>query len=245
MLSDSTYIDYSAIPHQDTLYQINYLLGGKETPYVQEVYGQTDGEDNAYERTYTRAQAKVAYIEGYVSHFRFRVRFRFRFWFRRTRYCPVHMTRHTKVVRLRIIDRLCQTGVSSCKWTCKLTSVWYNLSITLSRTTFVCLVICTGQYLVWRKQNRKRNRKRTRKRKWETEPSIYATSAWARVYVRTYALSSPSVCPYTSLTYGVSFTSQQYLASAVFVPKVMHSFHFLNSLLYAMLWFVRFFLWVR
>ena len=28
-------------------------------------------------------------------------------------------------------------------------------------------------------------------------------------YVRMYALSSPSVCPYTSLTYGVSFTSQQ------------------------------------
>ena len=35
----------------------------KETPYVQEVYGQTDGEDNAYERTYTRAQAEVAYID--------------------------------------------------------------------------------------------------------------------------------------------------------------------------------------
>ena len=28
-------------------------------------------------------------------------------------------------------------------------------------------------------------------------------------YVRRYVLSSPSVCPYTSLTYGVSFTSQQ------------------------------------
>ena len=39
----------------------------KETPYVQELYGQTDGEDNAYERTYTRAQAKVVYIEGSVS----------------------------------------------------------------------------------------------------------------------------------------------------------------------------------
>ena len=83
--------------------------------------GQTDGEDNAYVRMYTRAQAEVAYIEGSVSHFRFRVRvrfcfrFRFRFRFRRTRYCPVHMTRHTKVVRLRIIDRLFQTGVSSCK----------------------------------------------------------------------------------------------------------------------------------
>ena len=75
----------------------------------------TDGEDIAYVRTYTRAQAEVAYIEGSVSHFRFRVRVRFRFRFRRTRYCPVHMTRHTKVVRLRIIDRLCQTGVSSCK----------------------------------------------------------------------------------------------------------------------------------
>ena len=81
--------------------------------------GQTDGEDNAYVRTYTRAQAEVAYIEGSVSHFRFRVcvcfRFRFLFRFCRTRYCPVHMTRHKKVVRLRIIDRLCQTGVSSCK----------------------------------------------------------------------------------------------------------------------------------
>ena len=39
----------------------------KETPYVQEVYGQTDGEDNTYERTYTRDQAKVAYIEGSIS----------------------------------------------------------------------------------------------------------------------------------------------------------------------------------
>ena len=35
----------------------------KETPYVQEVYGQTEGEDNAYEQTYTRAQAEVAYID--------------------------------------------------------------------------------------------------------------------------------------------------------------------------------------
>ena len=81
--------------------------------------GKTDGEENAYVQTYTRAQAEVVYIEGSVSHFRFRVHFRFRlrfrFRFRRTRYCPVHMTRHTKVVRLRIIDRLCQTGVSSCK----------------------------------------------------------------------------------------------------------------------------------
>ena len=70
--------------------------------------GEIDGEDNAYVRTYTRAQAEDAYIEGSVSHFCFcvRVRFRFRFRFRRTRYCPVHMTRHTKVVRLRIIDRL-------------------------------------------------------------------------------------------------------------------------------------------
>ena len=49
--------------------------------------GQTDGEDNAYVRTYTRAQAEVAYIEGSVSHCRFRVRVRFcfRFRFRRTR----------------------------------------------------------------------------------------------------------------------------------------------------------------
>ena len=28
--------------------------------------GHTDGEDNAYVRTYTRAQAEVAYIEGSV-----------------------------------------------------------------------------------------------------------------------------------------------------------------------------------
>ena len=76
----------------------------KETPYVQEVYGQTDGEDNAYERTYTRAQAEVAYIEGSVPIsvfcFRVRVRFRFRFLFRfrRTRHFPVYMTRHTQVV---------------------------------------------------------------------------------------------------------------------------------------------------
>ena len=94
-----------------------YCWEVKETPYVQEVYGQTDGEDNAYERTYTRGQAEVAYIEGSVpiSVFRFPVCVRFRFRFRRTRYCPVHMTRHTQVVRLRNIDRLCQTGVSSCK----------------------------------------------------------------------------------------------------------------------------------
>ena len=39
----------------------------KETPYVQEVYGQIDGEDNTYKQTYTRAQAKVAYIEGSIS----------------------------------------------------------------------------------------------------------------------------------------------------------------------------------
>ena len=38
----------------------------KETPYVQEVYGQTDGEHNAYKQTYKRAQAKFAYIEGSV-----------------------------------------------------------------------------------------------------------------------------------------------------------------------------------
>ena len=35
----------------------------KETPYVQEVYGKTDGEDNAYKRTYTRDQAEVVYID--------------------------------------------------------------------------------------------------------------------------------------------------------------------------------------
>ena len=61
-------------------------------------------EDNAYVRTYTHAQAEDVYIEGSVSHYRFRVRvrfhYRFRFRFRRTRYCPVHMTGHTKVVRL-------------------------------------------------------------------------------------------------------------------------------------------------
>ena len=39
----------------------------KETPYVQELYRQTDAEDNAYERTYMRAQAKVAYIDGSIS----------------------------------------------------------------------------------------------------------------------------------------------------------------------------------
>ena len=32
-------------------------------PYVQEVYGQTDGEDNTYEQTYTSAQSEVAYID--------------------------------------------------------------------------------------------------------------------------------------------------------------------------------------
>ena len=35
----------------------------KETPYVQKLYGHIDGEDNAYERTYTRGQAEVAYID--------------------------------------------------------------------------------------------------------------------------------------------------------------------------------------
>ena len=67
-------------------------------PNVQEVYGQTDGEDNTYERTYTRAQAEVAYIEGSVPSSVFRVRVRFWFRFRRTRYCPIHMTRHTQVI---------------------------------------------------------------------------------------------------------------------------------------------------
>ena len=37
----------------------------KETPYVQEVFGQTDGEDNAYKPTYTRSQAEVVYIDVY------------------------------------------------------------------------------------------------------------------------------------------------------------------------------------
>ena len=74
--------------------------------------GKTDGEDNAYVQTYTRAQAEVAYIEGSVpiSVFRFRVCFRFRF--RRTRYCPVHMTSHTKVVPLQIIYRLCHVRMN-------------------------------------------------------------------------------------------------------------------------------------
>ena len=31
--------------------------------YVQEVYVQTNGEDNAYKQTYTRAQAEVLYID--------------------------------------------------------------------------------------------------------------------------------------------------------------------------------------
>ena len=101
----------------------------KETTYVQEVYGQTDGEDNTYKRTYTHAQTEVAYID---VDLRFRFRFRrtryFRFWcrFRRTRYCPVRNNVHTQVVRPQNIDRLdrlCQTWVSSCKWTRKLNSV--------------------------------------------------------------------------------------------------------------------------
>ena len=32
----------------------------KEKPYVQQVYEHIDGEDNAYEQMYTRAQAEVA-----------------------------------------------------------------------------------------------------------------------------------------------------------------------------------------
>ena len=118
----------------------------KETTYVQEVYGQTDREDNAYKWTYTRAQDEVTYIDVYwwfrfrfrfCFRFRFRVclrfhfrrtrycrfRFSFRLCFRRTRYFPVRTNSHTQVVRLRNIDRLCQTGVSSCKWSRKLTSV--------------------------------------------------------------------------------------------------------------------------
>ena len=63
----------------------------KETPYVQEVYGQTDGEDNAYEQMYTRAQAEVTYIEGSVPISVFR--------FCRTRYCPVCTNMHTQVIR--------------------------------------------------------------------------------------------------------------------------------------------------
>ena len=43
----------------------------KKITHTYEGKGQTDGEDNAYVRTYTRAQAEVAYIEGSVSHFRF------------------------------------------------------------------------------------------------------------------------------------------------------------------------------
>ena len=46
----------------DSLYvqRPSYCWEVLETPYVQEVYRQTDGEDNAYERTYTRAQTEVA-----------------------------------------------------------------------------------------------------------------------------------------------------------------------------------------
>ena len=86
----------------------------KETPYVQEVYGQTDGEDNVYEQTYTPAQDKVAYIKGSVPITVFCFRVYVRFWFRDicTKYCPVG---HTQVVPLRNIDRLCQRGVISCK----------------------------------------------------------------------------------------------------------------------------------
>ena len=94
-----------------------------------------------------------------------------------------------------------------------LTPVWHNLSMFWGRMTCVWLFVSTGQYLVRRKWNRKlnRKRKRTRNRKRERNhqsTSIYATLAWAHVYVCLYALSSPSVCPYTSWTYGVSLTSQ-------------------------------------
>ena len=41
---------------------VNVCWEVKEMPQVQELYGQTDGEDNAYGRMYTHAQAEVAYI---------------------------------------------------------------------------------------------------------------------------------------------------------------------------------------
>ena len=109
------------------------VLGGKGNAIRPRSIRQTDVEDNAYERMYTRAKAEVAYIDV-DWRFRSRLRFcfhctrycRFRFRFCRTRYCPVHMKSLTQVVRPRNIDRLdrlCQTGVISCKWTRKLTYV--------------------------------------------------------------------------------------------------------------------------
>ena len=90
-----------------------------------------------------------------------------------------------------------------------LTPDWHNLSMFRGRTTCVWLFVRTGQYLVQRKRNRELNRNRKRKRERNRQStSIYATSAWVRVYVRSYVLSSPYVCLYTSWTYGVSFISQ-------------------------------------
>ena len=101
-----------------------------------------------------------------------------------------------------------------------LTPVWHNLSIIRSRKTFVCLVIIwgntsydgngTGNRHGHRNGNGKRNLQYTRLRP-EHAYTFVRTRYLLRLsvpYVRTYALSSPSVCPYTSLTYGVSFTSQ-------------------------------------
>ena len=44
-------------------YYVFLCWEAKETPYVKEVYGKTDGEDNAYKQMYTRAQSEVAYID--------------------------------------------------------------------------------------------------------------------------------------------------------------------------------------
>ena len=62
--------------------------------------GQTDGEDNVYVRTYTRAQAEVAYIEGSVFPFPFLCPCPcpFPVPFPSYEVLPRIMTRHTKVV---------------------------------------------------------------------------------------------------------------------------------------------------
>ena len=128
-----------------------------------------------------------------------------------------------------------------------LTPVWHNLSMFWGRTNCIRLFVPTGQYLVRRKQNqklnrkgqylvrRKRNRKLNRKRKRtrnrnrnrkrkrtrnRQSTSIYATLAWARVYICSYALSSPSICSYTCWTYGFSFTSQHIFICCVIYLKV-------------------------
>ena len=116
-----------------SFYAVEFCWEVKEITYVQEVYGQTYGEDNAYERTYTHAQSEVAYIDvdwRFRSHFRFRFRrTRYcRFWCRlcHTRYCPVRKNIHTQVVppqKIYRLDRLYQTGVRTFKWTRKLTSI--------------------------------------------------------------------------------------------------------------------------